>query len=57
MDFMTPPLFDILDFQNWKVKMFMCLKALGIHVYLVTIKDPYFINDKYLEANAKDILI
>ena len=31
MDFMTPPMFDILDFQNWKVKMSMYLKALGIH--------------------------
>ena len=52
---MSPPMFDILNFQNWKVKMFMYLKALGIHVYLVTIQDPYFINDKHLEANAKAI--
>jgi len=31
----------------------MWLKALGIHVYLVTIKESYFANGKYLEANAK----
>ena len=31
------------------------LKALGIHVYFVTIKDSYFINDKNLEANTKAI--
>ena len=55
MDFMTPPIFDILDFQNWKVKMPMYLKVLGIHVYFVTIKDSYFINGKHLEANTKVI--
>ena len=55
MDFMTPLMFDILDFQNWKVMMSMYLKALGIHVYFVTIKDSYFVNDKYLEANTKAI--
>jgi len=55
MDFITPPLFGILDFQNWKVKMSMYLKALGIHVYLATIKDSYFINSKHLEANTKAI--
>ena len=53
MDFMTPPMFDILNIQNWKVKMSMYLKVFGIHVYLATIKDSYFINGKYLEANAK----
>jgi len=31
----------------------MYLKALGIHVYFVTIKYSYFINGKYFEANAK----
>ena len=35
--------------------MSMSLKALGIHVYLATIKDSFFINGKYLEANAKAI--
>ena len=33
----------------------MYLKALGIHVYLTTIKNSYFINGKHLEANAKII--
>ena len=50
---MTPPMFDILNIQTWKVKMSMYLKALGIHVYLATIKDSYCLNGKYLEANAK----
>ena len=46
MDFMTPPMFDILKFQIWKVKMSMYLKALGIHVYFATIKDSYCLNGK-----------
>ena len=33
--------------------MSMYLKAIGIHVYLTTIKESYFVNSKYLEANAK----
>ena len=53
MDLMTPPMFDILNIQIWKVKMSMYLKALGIHVYFVTIKDSYCLNDKNLEAKAK----
>ena len=53
MDFMTPPMFDIFNIQIWKVKMFMYLKALGIHVYLATIKDSYLLNGKHLEANTK----
>jgi len=28
------------------------LKALGLHVYLVTTKKTYFGNAKYIEANA-----
>ena len=55
MDFLAPPIFDILNFQNWKVKMSTYLKALGIYVYLATIKDSYFVNSKYLEANTKVI--
>ena len=55
MDFMSPPLFDILSFQNWKVKMSMYLQVLGIYVYLATIKDSYFVNGKHLETNAKAI--
>ena len=55
MNFIAPPIFDILNFQTWKVKMSMYLKILGIHVYLATIKDSYFVNGKYLEANAKTL--
>ena len=55
MDFMSPPMFDILNIQTWKVKMSMYLKALGIHIYFSTIKHSYCLNDKYLEANAKVI--
>ena len=55
MDFMTPPLFDILNLQTWKVNMSMYLKILGIHVYFATIKDFYFLNGKNLKANAKAI--
>ena len=50
---MTPPMFDILNIQIWKVKMSMYLKALGIHVYFATIKDLYCLNGKNLEANIK----
>ena len=55
MDFITPPIFDILNFQIWKVKMSMYLKALGIHIYLATIKYSYCLKGKYLEVNAKSI--
>ena len=55
MDFIAPPMFDTLNFQIWKVKISMYLKALGIHVYLATIKNSYFVNGKYLEANVKSI--
>ena len=53
MDFMSPPMFDILKIQIWKVKMSLYLKALGFHVYLATIKDSYVNDCKYIEANAK----
>jgi len=33
--------------------MSMYLKALGIHVYLATIKDSHCLNDNHLEANTK----
>ena len=29
------------------------LKALGLHVYLATIKKIYFSNDKYIEVNTQ----
>ena len=54
MDFMSPPTFDILNIQTWKVKMSMYLKGLGIHVYLATTKS-YVNNSKYIEANLKAI--
>ena len=50
---MTPPMFDILNIQIWKVKISMYLKALGIHVYFATIKYSYSLNGKNLEANKK----
>ena len=55
MNFMSPPTFDILNIQTWKVKMSLYLKALGIHVYFATIKDAYCLNGKHLEANEKAI--
>ena len=33
----------------------MYLKALGIHVYLATIKDSYCLNGKHIEGNKKAI--
>ena len=35
--------------------MFMYLKALGVHVFLTTTKNSYFVNGKRLEANAKSL--
>ena len=55
MNFMSPPMFDILNIQSLKVKMSMYLKAQGIHVYFATIKDLYCLNGKNLEANIKAI--
>ena len=55
MDFMSPPTFDIINIQTWKVKMFLYLKGLGIHVYLAPTKDSYVSNSKYIEANSKAI--
>ena len=55
MDFMSPPTFDILNIQIWKVKMSLYLKGLGIHVYFATTKDSYCLNGKNIEANAKAI--
>ena len=52
---MTPPMFDSLIIQIWKVNMSMYLKALGIHVYFATIKDSYCLIGKHLEANVKAI--
>ena len=53
MDFMSPPTFNILNIQTWKVKMSLYLKTFGIHVYFATTKDAYCLNGKHQEANAK----
>ena len=53
MNFMSPPTFDILNIQIWKVKMSLYLKALGIHVYLATTNNAYCLNGKNIKANAK----
>jgi len=50
---MSPPMFDILNIQIWKVKMSLYLKALGFHVYLATTNNSYVNNCKNFEANAK----
>jgi len=47
MNFLAPLIFDILDFQNWKVKMTIYLKALRINVYLATSKESHIENGKY----------
>jgi len=46
-------MFDVSNIDMWKFKMSAYLKALGLHVYLITIKKSYVGNDKYLEANAQ----
>ena len=53
MDFMSPPMFDILNIHIWKVKMSLYLKALGYHVYLATTNNAYCLDGKNFEANAK----
>ena len=55
MDFMSPPTFDILNIQTWKVKMSLYLKGLGIHVYFATTRDSNCLNGNNIEANAKVI--
>ena len=57
MDFMSPPTFNIVNTQTWKVKMSMYLKTLGIYVYFATIKDSYCLNGKYLEAMQKPSML
>ena len=57
MDFMSPPTFDILNIQIWKVKLSLYLKALGFHVYLATIKNSYINDSKNIEANAKPYML
>ena len=50
---MSPPTFDILNIQIWKVKMSLYLKALGSHVYLATTNNAYTLDGKNFEANVK----
>ena len=52
MNFMTPPMYDVTNIDIWKVKVFMYLKFLRMHVYLATTKKTYFDNNKYIEANT-----
>ena len=56
MDFMSPPTFDILNIQTWKVKMSLYLKALGIHVYFATTREDYCLNGKNNETTTKALL-
>ena len=52
MDYFDPPMFDASNIDMWKFKVSSYLKALGLHIYLVTTKKSYVDNGKYLEANA-----
>ena len=56
MDFMTPPMFDTSTIVVWKAKMSMCLKTLGLHVFLTAIKKFYLDNRKHKEANAQALM-
>ena len=46
-------MFDVFNIDMWKFKMSAYLKALGLRVYVATIKKSYFDNYKYIEANAQ----
>ena len=46
-------MFDVSNIDIWKLRMSAYLKILGLHVYLATIKETYFGNAKYIEANAQ----
>ena len=56
MDFMTPPMFDTSNIIVWKARMSMCLKTLGLHVFLAAIKKSYLGNSKHIEANAQALM-
>ena len=53
MDYLAPPMYDVSNIDMWKFKMSAYLKALGLHVYLATIKKSCVGNDKDLGANAQ----
>ena len=57
MDFLTPPMYDVINIDMWKYKMSIYLKTLGMHVYPATIKKSYLGNDKYIEANAQALVL
>ena len=57
MDFMSPPTFDILNIQIWKVKMSLYLKALGIHVYLATTNIAYSLDGRILRLMQKPFML
>ena len=46
-------MYDFSNIDMWKFKMSAYLKALGLYVYLATIKKSYIGNNKYLGANAQ----
>ena len=46
-------MFDVSNVDIWKIRMSAYLKALGLHVFLVTTMKTYFGNAKYIEANAR----
>ena len=53
MNFFAPPMYVVSSIDMWKFKMSAYLKALGLHVYLVTTKKSYFDNNKHIEANTQ----
>ena len=46
-------MFDVSNIDVWKIRMSAYLKALGLHVYLTTIKKSYLSNNKHIEVNVQ----
>ena len=46
-------MYDTSNIDVWKVKMFMYLKTLGMHVHLAATKKSYLGNSKHIEVNAQ----
>ena len=55
MDFMTPPMFDILNIKLRKLRCSCTSKPQVFMFFFATAKDSYFLNDKHLKTNAKVI--